>query len=286
MVNSIGGSSAGNIYRPDPQEIFKKIDTDNSGGISQAELKAFSEDMQKKTGQTLDSGDTAFTTYDTDGSGTLSTEELNSLLESNNPGPPAGAGQGMAPPPPPPPDQATAAYSANSGQDTLSSLISSLQDLLDKLSSDGDSDDSSSTDSVGTSTSPRPDPLDFFNKVDSDGSGEISQAELKTLAEDMKNTTGGSIDTGDEAFKMYDTNGDGSLSQDELKTVMDNSRSGPPHGPGIGMRPQLSSTEQTDSSASDSLQSQISMLRDLLNRLSEIDKTNSSGSDSLLNITT
>jgi Ca2+-binding EF-hand superfamily protein len=285
MVNSIG-SSVGSIFRPDPQELFKKIDTDNSGGISQAELKAFSEDMQKKTGQTLDSSDTAFTTYDTDSDGTLSTEELNSILESNNPGQHAAAGQGMAPPPPPPPDEAAAAYSANSGQDTLASLISSLQSLLDKLSSASDGDDSSSTDSVGTNTSLQPDPLDFFNKVDSDGSGGISRTELTALVEDMKNTTGGTIDTGDEAFKKYDTNGDGSLSQDELKKVMDSSRSGTHPGPEPGMRTQPSTMEQMGSSASDSLQSQISVLRDLLNRLSEIDKSNGSGSDSLLNITT
>jgi Ca2+-binding EF-hand superfamily protein len=286
MVTSIDGSSMSSIYRPDPKDLFKKIDTDNSGGISQAELKAFSEDMQKKTGKTLDAGDTEFTVYDTNSDGTLSTEELNSLLENNNPGQQAGARQGVAPPPPPPPDQATAAYVANSGQDTLASLISSLQSLLDKLSSDSDSEDSSSMDSIGIGTLQRPDPLDFFNKVDSDGSGGISQTELQTLAEDMKNTTGGTINTGDEAFKKYDTNGDGSLGQDELKTVMDNSRSGPPQGPGIGMRTQVSSTEQMGSSASDSMQSQISVLRDLLNRLSEIDKSNSGGSDSLLNITT
>lgn len=98
MVSSIGGGGSGGMVL----NLFKKFDNDSSGGISPSELKTFSEDMEKKTGNTLDVGDSAFTTYDADSDETLSTAELDSLLESNKPEPPAGGGQGMGPPPPPP----------------------------------------------------------------------------------------------------------------------------------------------------------------------------------------
>ncbi len=278
MVNSIGSSSMVGMHRPDPQDFFKKVDSDNSGGISQTELKSLSDNLQKMTGKTLDTSDEAFSSYDSNGDGSLSSDELKSVLDQGGFGPPSGA-EGMAPPPPSQ-DQATASYAANSGDDSLSALITNLQSLLDKLSSESDSSDSStdssSTNNVSTAQAQRPDPKDFFKKVDIDGSGDISQSELKSLAGEMKSNTGTTIDTSDEAFNTYDTNSDGVLSQDELKGVMDKHRPAPP---------QTASNDQTSSTAV-STQDQISVLRDLLNSLSKISNSSNDRSDSLLSITT
>jgi Ca2+-binding EF-hand superfamily protein len=283
MVNSIGGSSMIGMHRPGPQDFFQKVDSDSSGGISQAELKTLSDNLQKMTGKTLDASDEAFSSYDSNGDGSLSSDELKSVLDQGGFGPPSGA-EGMAPPPPSQ-DQATASYAANSGDDSLSALITNLQSLIDKLSSKSDSTDSSSTDNVSTAQAQRPDPKDFFKKVDTDGSGDISKSELKNLAEDMKNNTGTTIDTSNEAFNTYDTNGDGVLSQDELKGVMDKNRPTPPHGHGEGMRTQTASNEQTSSTAVN-MQDQLSVLRDLLNKLTNIQSSNNDSADSLLSITT
>ena len=283
MVNSIGGSSMVGMHRPNPQDFFKKVDSDSSGGISQAELKTLSDNLQKMTGKTLDASDEAFSSYDSNGDGSLSSDELKSVLDKSGFRPPSGA-EGMAPPPPSQ-DQATASYAANSGDDSLSALITNLQSLIDKLSSKSDSTDSSSTDNVSTAKAQRPDPKDFFKKVDTDGSGDISKSELKSLAEDIKNNTGTTIDTSDEDFNTYDTNGDGVLSKDELKDVMDKNRPTPPHGPGEGMRAQTASNEQTSSTAVN-MQDQLSVLRDLLNKLTNIQSSNNDSADSLLSITT
>jgi len=283
MVNGISGSSMVGMYRPDPQDFFKKVDSDGSGGISQAELKTLADNLQKINGKTLDVSDEEFSTYDSDGDGALSSDELKSLLEKSGFGPPAG-GQGMAPPPPPQ-EQATASYTENTGDDTVSALIKSLQSLIEELSSKDEGVDSSSTDGVGAAKAQRPDPKEFFDKVDSDGSGDISQSELASLAGEMKNRTGISIDTNAEAFSAYDVDGDGVLSQDELKGVMDKNRPEPPHGPGEGKRAQMTSDGQTSSTVV-TLQDQISVLRDLLEKLTSMQSSNNDSADSLLSITT
>lgn len=78
----------------------------------------------------------------------------------------------------------------------------------------------------------RPDPGDMFNKVDSDGSGGISQSELETFVQDISSRTGGSIDTTD-AVLTYDADEDGELSQDELKSFTEDNM--PPPSAVMGM---------------------------------------------------
>jgi len=99
MVNGIGSNSSYMNYsqtnavrsRPDQAEMFSKVDTDGSGGVSQTELESFVTNISNKTGKSVDATG-AVTTYDTDGSGELSQNELMSFIDANN----------MAPPPPPP----------------------------------------------------------------------------------------------------------------------------------------------------------------------------------------
>ena len=59
-------------------------------------------------------------------------------------------------------------------------------------------------------------PADIFGKVDTDLNGSLSKDELKTLAENIKKTTGQTLDVGDEAIKALDQNGGGELSPDEI----------------------------------------------------------------------
>ncbi len=89
MINGIGSyNTAINSLQPparsapDPEQMFKRVDTDGSGGISQAELETMAQDMSLKTGQSIDTED-AFTTYDADGDGELSNEEMQTFMEAS-----------------------------------------------------------------------------------------------------------------------------------------------------------------------------------------------------------
>ncbi len=70
-----------------------------------------------------------------------------------------------------------------------------------------------------------PSPEEMFAKVDTDGNGSVSKAELQGMLEDISKQTGvTSTSSTDELFSKMDSNSDGSLSQDELgegmKSVM------------------------------------------------------------------
>lgn len=124
--------------------FFTKVDSDESGGVSQSELQTLADDMASKFGITLDTGDEAFASYDTDGDGSLGEKELKTVMDTNRPEPPGGMqAQG---PPPPPPDQ-----TVSSSLPSLDDQISALKTLLDRLSkSDGSTSGESSVISVTT----------------------------------------------------------------------------------------------------------------------------------------
>lgn len=289
MSSGIGSISTGSMHRPDPKDFFKKIDSDGSGDISPTELKALSDKVKEMSGDTLDAGADAFATYDSDSSGTLSADELKVVLDSNN-----GAGssrgmEGMPPPPPPRVEQAAASYADNSGEDTLTSVISTLKKLLEQLQSESATGTSNTT---TTAASTRKDPQDFFNKVDGDSSGAISKDELKTLAENLNKMTGQSIAVDDSTFAALDSDSDGSLNSEELKSFMDKSGFAPPPPPpgGMAMAPppeddQSQSTSSTSSTASSSSSDLVAQLQALLEKLSKsyASKTQDSA-DSLLSI--
>jgi Ca2+-binding EF-hand superfamily protein len=273
--------------RQGPQDLFKKVDSDGSGGVSQAELKTLTEDISSKTDKTLNVDETSFASSDTDGNGDLSEEELMSLMNSNGFGPPAGMEGGGAMATPPSKDRAAAAYAANSGGDTLSSLIAGLQNLLAQLQSEsGDQGTSSDTASVGNAGSPHG-LQDFFKKVDSDGSGEVSTDELATMAEDLQKMTGQSLTVDSDTFGAADSDGDGSLNADELQSFMDKSGFAPPLPPPGGMAMAISSDDsETKSSATQgSSQKQIDLLQIMLEQLTKLSKEESKSSTSLLDVT-
>lgn len=92
MVNGIGSNFSYMNYsqtnavksRPDPAEMFSKVDTDGSGGISQTELESLFSGISSKTGKSVDVNN-GVSTYDTDGSSLFDMSETYlSLTESNN----------------------------------------------------------------------------------------------------------------------------------------------------------------------------------------------------------
>ncbi|SDZ83003.1 EF hand [Desulfuromusa kysingii] len=138
MINSVSMSSMSTMgtssmqRQPPPQDkdVFQVADSDSSGLVSSTELETLAAGIEELTGNSIDVEET-LATYDADGDGGLSGEELFGLLSSQgfNPG---GMVSGessdseMMPPPPPPPQQASSAYEANSGEDTISQLIELL----------------------------------------------------------------------------------------------------------------------------------------------------------------
>jgi Ca2+-binding EF-hand superfamily protein len=224
MVNGIGSNSSYMNYsqtnavrsRPDPAEMFSKVDTDGSGGISQTELESFVTNMSNKTGKSVDSTN-GVSTYDKDGNGELSQDELKSFMEATM-APPGGVkrmggGQGHK-------DPFNSIDSDSSGGVSQSELETFLTDFSGKT---GQSIDS--TDAVTT--------------YDTDGNGELSQDELKSFMDannmapappppggpGMMNGAGNSgkssNTSADSIISAYDKNGDGALSSDELQGYLD-----------------------------------------------------------------
>ena len=145
MINSVSlGSSAiammgtSGIQRQPPppnKDVFKVADSDSNGLVSPAELKTLAAGTEEITGKSIDVED-ALSSFDTDGDGSLSGEELLGLMSSQGFNPSGmvnseDGGAGMSPPPPPPPKEVAAAYKANSGEDKISQLIDLLQEQTD-----------------------------------------------------------------------------------------------------------------------------------------------------------
>jgi len=219
MVNGIGSYNSSMYYlqnqpartRPDPAEIFNKVDTDASGGISQSELQA----MADKTGQTIDT-ENVISTYDADGDGELSSEEMQSYMEST-----MQQGMGM--------------MRMQGGGDLFTAL--------DADSSGGVSQTELDEWALNMSeeTGNTIDTTDALSTYDTDGDGELSSAELDSFLEASgvpSPATAGmappppppeassseeddSTTSADSILSKYDTNGDGVLSSTELQAYLD-----------------------------------------------------------------
>lgn len=133
-MNSFGQNGGGDKMQigsmpspPDKGEMFSKVDTDGSGTIDETELTSFAKDLAEKTGGELNVED-SIATYDTNGDGALSQEEMDTMMTAQMPMPPT---------------QATAAYekTANSGTND-SEVISKL--LLSLLNGSNDEEQLSS----------------------------------------------------------------------------------------------------------------------------------------------
>jgi Ca2+-binding EF-hand superfamily protein len=119
----MGPPPPGGMPPPDKEEKFAEMDTDSSGGLSETELAAMAEDFAAVTGKTADFSNT-LATYDADGDGELSAEEVETMMSEE-----------IGPPPAPPEStttnarQAAQAYLAHSGV----SESDLLQQLFEKI---------------------------------------------------------------------------------------------------------------------------------------------------------
>lgn len=78
----------------------------------------------------------------------------------------------------------------------------------------------------------KPDAGEMYNKIDADGDGSISEAELTTMQEKMSQMSGQTVDAV-SLMSDYDTDGDGLLAREEMDSLMAklHESMGPPPGP-------------------------------------------------------
>jgi Ca2+-binding EF-hand superfamily protein len=78
----------------------------------------------------------------------------------------------------------------------------------------------------------KPDADEMYNKIDADGDGSISEAELTTMQEEMSQMSGQTVDAV-SLMSDYDTDGDGLLAREEMDSLMAklHESMGPPPGP-------------------------------------------------------
>ena len=98
---------------------------------------------------------------------------------------------------------------------------------------------------------------DLFSKVDTDGDGSVSKSEMSEFTSKVGRSAHASAS--DNKFAKLDTDGDGSLSKTEFEAgrpqaTGQSRRSGGPQGAApMGLQPSVGSTEKTDSTSYDSL---------------------------------
>jgi Ca2+-binding EF-hand superfamily protein len=223
MVNGIGNYNPYMRYmpmargRPDPAEMFNKVDTDGDGGISQSELDTFVQDISSRTGNNIDTTD-AVATYDADKSGELSQDELKSFMEATMA--PSGhmmrMGHGHH-------GHRGGLFKAidtdGSGGISQSELDAFAQDISGKTGN-----------TINTA--------DALSTYDTNADGELTQDGLKSFMEAsgmmppaptedagttnaIGSTDASSTTSADSVISAYDINGDGVLSSDELQAYLD-----------------------------------------------------------------
>ena len=140
-INAINnGSITGSIIsssirsRPDPAEKFKELDTDGNGGLDKTELSALGKELAKMTGKTLDV-DASITTYDANGDGLLSRQEMDTMMRETM-GPPPDGAQGTN-------NQSTTGTTGSLNQDQLTILLKMLGDASSASSTTAPTDPAS-----------------------------------------------------------------------------------------------------------------------------------------------
>jgi Ca2+-binding EF-hand superfamily protein len=197
-------------------DMFKALDTDDSGGISQSELDTWAKSMSSKTGQTLDTFK-AISSYDNSGDGVLSSSELDSFLKAGGLQAPSFQNMGQGPQ-----DLFSALDSDESGGISQSELDTWAKNMSGKTGQTIDTSKAIST-------------------YDSDGDGALSSSELKSFlksngiqapadgamppppapSEASGSETESASKKADSIISRFDTNGDGVLNSSELQAYLE-----------------------------------------------------------------
>ncbi|MDI2591394.1 EF-hand domain-containing protein [Pseudomonas sp. 681] len=169
---------------------FAALDSDNSGGLSSEEMAAMAPPQQSQDQPpSTELADALLSVLDTNGNGSISSDELNKGLSS-------------------------VGSSADSSQ-----IFSAL---------DTNQDGTVSADELAAALSPPPPPPQqvsgdqLFSQLDSDGDGSISATELSSALQASTGTssTSTSTDTSAALLKVLDTDGSGGVSSNELKAAL------------------------------------------------------------------
>jgi Ca2+-binding EF-hand superfamily protein len=143
MLGQSAGSSSADNARPSPEEMYKKLDSDGSGGLNASELDAWATDFKSMTGQTIDTAK-AISTYDANGDGEISKTEMDTMMKALH--------EKSGGPPPPPLDMTTGTGSVSSGEATsqqttnmsqnnvTNDQLSMLRQLLDQYAANFSTD--------------------------------------------------------------------------------------------------------------------------------------------------
>lgn len=152
IVGSSGLSSAGLAQMR--EQMFKKLDADSSGKIDEAE---FAKGPDGSSGMDSGIASALFSTFDTDGDGGLTQDELESgfqklsssmrsvLIGTQEQGGPGGPGGPDGPPPPPPAQEAGGNDSSDNSLDTLLKMLQTGDTTADSSSDDDSSDSATSS---------------------------------------------------------------------------------------------------------------------------------------------
>ena len=81
MLDQSASTSSTSGSRPNPDEMFKKLDSDGSGGLNQSELDIMAKNISSMTGQTIDTKN-AISTYDANGDSQLDKTEMDTMMKA------------------------------------------------------------------------------------------------------------------------------------------------------------------------------------------------------------
>ena len=172
FLRTRGSGSASSSQSTD--DLFGKIDSDSSGGISKTELQSFTDKIKQDQGSSSTSdtsADDMITQLDSDSSGELSLTELQAGSSSAK----AHGHGGMPPPPPPPPA---------GGVDAASSASqSSSSTNLDPLDTNEDGVVSAAERAAASSASTAI--QDLLKAADGDANGSLNATEIGKLAQQL-----------------------------------------------------------------------------------------------------
>jgi len=119
----------------------------------------------------------------------------------------------------------------------------------------------------------KPSADEMFSKIDTDGDGSISEAELTVMQEEMFQMSGQTVDAV-SYFSDYDADGDGLLAREEMDSLMAKLHEimgppppPPPADPGIAIQAYLNNSDNEDT---------VSTILDLVDQYLEEITTDSS----------